>query len=134
MSRVELRDLAARRRPAISCSVAASTAVVGSCRISTGAPAAYALASAIRWRCPPESLAPPSPTAVSKSSAWCGATSTSDLHLSAPSRSGETPSKATRPCAWESSPDQPGFGARGTGFVRAVGWALQGSSGHGCFG
>jgi hypothetical protein len=55
----------ARSCEAMSASVTESTAVVGSCNTSTGAPAASARASATRCRCPPDSRAPDSPTRVS---------------------------------------------------------------------
>ncbi len=49
----------------ITASVFESIAEVGSSRIRIGAPRMNARATAIRWRSPPDSCAPPSPSSVS---------------------------------------------------------------------
>ena len=69
ISSVERPARTPRSRSAMVCSVTESTAVVGSCSTSTGASVASARASATRWRWPPESRLPFSPTGTSRSAA-----------------------------------------------------------------
>ena len=58
-------SMTSRSAVLISRSVVASTDEVASSRISTRGSARKARAIAIRWRCPPDSVRPRSPTRVS---------------------------------------------------------------------